>query len=213
MPPTNPTASTIIWDPLVRFGHWALVAAFAIAWLSGDDDSGLLHVWAGYAVGAIVLLRVVWGFAGSRHARFSDFVCGPGPVFQYLNDLIRGNARRYLGHTPAGGAMIIVLLICLIGTVGTGLIEYGNRGKGPLASSGSALVSQARAEKLENHRRTGSDRRGERENESLAGELHGALANITLALVVVHVLGVLLTSVIHRENLVAAMFTGRKRSE
>jgi cytochrome b len=203
-------ASTLVWDPLVRFGHWALVAAFAVAYLSAEEEAGgpdPLHVWGGYVVGVLVVLRVVWGFVGPRHARFSDFVCGPIAALAYFLDLIYGRARRYVGHSPAGGAMVIALLVCLAATVATGLIAYGEEGKGPLAV---VMVTDANANGNEAGHRALAERRGEK-TESTMGELHGLMANITVALVLAHIFGVVVASVVHKENLALAMITGRKR--
>jgi cytochrome b len=197
----------------VRVGHWALVAAFAIAYLTAEEEGGsphALHVWGGYAIGAIVVLRVLWGFIGPNSARFSDFVCGPIAAIRYLIDLVAGRARRYLGHSPAGGAMAIALLVCLAGTVATGVVAYGERGKGPLAADSAVVTTVAFAE--ENEAAGGGAGEGAEGGKSIVGEMHGALANITLALVVLHLLGVGLASYAHRENLVAAMLTGRKRA-
>ena len=217
--PTDVQATSVaVWDPLVRFGHWALVAGFAIAYLSAEEESGppdALHVWGGYLVGAIVVLRVVWGFVGSKYARFSDFVRGPIAVVRYLVDLVFGRARRYLGHNPAGGAMVIALLACLAATVVTGVMAYGEHGKGPLAGEPPAIASQAYANPAfaeENEGTAGvTERQGSESKGSFVGELHGVLANITLALVILHVLGVGIASYAHRENLVSAMVSGRKR--
>ena len=204
-----------VWDPIVRYGHWALVTAFAIAYLSAEEETGgpdLLHVWSGYAVGIIVIVRLIWGLIGTPHARFSDFAFGPISALRYLNDIVRGHARRYLGHSPAGAAMIFALMSCLAGTVGTGLVAYGDSGKGPLANAGGIVTTQARAGEHEGRSAATSGGPGGR-TESVAGELHSTLANITLGLVVLHILGVGLASVMHRENLIGAMFSGRKRPE
>ncbi len=205
----------LVWDPVVRTGHWALVAAFAIAYLTAEEETGspdILHVWGGYVVGAIVILRVVWGFVGPKYARFSDFICGPVTALRYLVDLISGHARRYVGHSPAGGAMIVALLACLAGTVATGVIAYGETGKGPLAAEGAAIVNAANA--AENDAEGGAaEKEGAEGGRSAIGELHGVLANITLALVFLHIAGVGLASFAHHENLVAAMLNGKKRAE
>jgi cytochrome b len=212
--PSNVQGTPVaVWDPVVRVGHWALVAAFAIAYLSAEEEGGTphaLHVWGGYVVGAIVVLRVVWGVVGPTYARFSDFFCGPIAAIRYLKDLVVRDARRYLGHSPAGGAMVIVLLVCLAGTVATGVVAYGERGRGPLAAESAVVTTVAYAE--ENNGAGGGEAEGSKGGKSIVGEVHGALANITLALVVLHVLGVGLASYAHRENLVAAMLTGKKRA-
>src|SRR5215469_18838462 len=182
---TSRPASTLVWDPLVRFGHWVLVVAFVVAYLSAEEEAGgpdPLHVRGGYVVGVIVVLRVAWGFVGPRHARFSDFVRSPLVALAYFIDLVYGRARRYVGHSPAGGAMVIALLVCLAATVTTGLIAYGEEGKGPLAS---VLVTDANAKGNESGHRGLSERR-DGETESTIGELHGLMANITVALLVAH---------------------------
>src|SRR5215469_15802086 len=111
---TSRSASTLVWDPMVRFGHWALVAAFAVAYFSAEEEAGgpdPLHVWGGYVVGAIVVLRVVRGFVGPRHARFTDFVRSPIVALKYfLRLIIRPRpsvcrtqpGRRCHGHSPLG---------------------------------------------------------------------------------------------------------------
>lgn len=212
----KPAGRVAVWDPVVRYGHWLLVAACAVAYFTAEEEGGsaeLAHVWAGYVVGVIVGLRVLWGFVGPERARFRDFVHGPVTAVRHFFDLLRGRARRYLGHSPAGGAMVVLLLLSLAATVVTGLVAYGERGKGPLADVGTPLVATAYADENEGGRGRGPEMRRNGEGESAVGELHSALANITLALVILHVLGVGLASVVHRENLILAMIDGRKRQD
>ena len=107
-------ATTRVWDAFVRVFHWSLVASFAVAWLSGDDWKSL-HIWAGYAAAALIALRLVWGLVGTHYARFGQFVRSPLVVASYLRDVATGREARYLGHNPAGGAMIVALLATLTG--------------------------------------------------------------------------------------------------
>ncbi|XSG85497.1 MAG: cytochrome b/b6 domain-containing protein [Methylohalobius sp. ZOD2] len=193
-----------VWDPLVRILHWVLVVAFFVAYFT-EEDFLTTHTWAGYAVGAVVIVRVLWGLIGPKHARFSDFIYSPVAVVRYTWDLLtlRGG-RHYLGHTPAGGAMVVVLLVMLAATVWSGMEVLAlEEGTGPLARfTGEVSPSSpfANEQALE-------------EAEDFWEELHEFLANFTLALVIVHIGGVLLASFVHRENLVKAMFTGRKRQD
>ena len=154
-----------------------------------------MHVFAGYGVAAIVALRVVWGLVGPRTALFASFVRGPRAVLAYLRGLVRGNAPRYLGHDPAGAAMVLALLLSLVATAGTGMALLAvEEGEGPLAGIVAA----------------GTEHDG---REEVLEEAHELFAEGSLALVIVHVLGVLASSLAHRENLVRSMLTGRKRAQ
>lgn len=212
--PTTGSRLVSVWDPVVRIGHWLLVLGFAIAYLSAEEENGTpanWHVWAGYGIGCVVLLRVLWGFVGPRYARFGDFVYGPGRTLKYLVDLPLGRARRFLGHSPAGGAMAVILLASLGATVVTGIMAYGNRGQGPLAEASFSVASPAAAEENKSSNLL-AEGNGEGEGGAVA-EIHGALASITLILIGLHLLGVVVASLVHRENLIGAMIHGRKRAE
>jgi cytochrome b len=206
-----------VWDAFVRVGHWLLAISFFVAYLMEDELA--VHVWAGYVVGTIVVLRVVWGFVGPEYARFSNFLYSPAKIFGYLGGLFRRSTTRYLGHSPAGGAMVLVLLVSLGATVWSGLTVYAyDRGAGPLAG---VLVGETPAR--------GASVSGEADGprasavvgrpaesafdaqEEYWEELHELFANLTLLLVVLHIAGVLLASFVHRENLPWAMVTGAKR--
>ena len=204
-----------VWDPLVRVGHWLLVAGFAAAYLS-EGEPTWFHSWAGYLVAAIVVVRTLWGFVGPRRARFSDFVGAPRAALGYLGRLVSGRSERHLGHSPAGGLMVVVLLLCLGATALSGMATLAvEEGEGPLAPllaqestlSLPAPIASARAD--EDEEGEGYERGGE--SSEAFEEIHEFLANLTLVLVLLHVGGVIVASVAHRENLVRAMVTGRKR--
>ncbi|NBB70806.1 MAG: cytochrome B [Alphaproteobacteria bacterium] len=215
------TASIKVWDLFVRAGHWAIVVLFAAAYVTGDEG-GWIHLWSGYAIAAIVVGRVIWGFVGPEHARFRDFVFGPVRVASYVGRLVSGRARRYVGHSPAGGTMAVLLLVMLAATTATGMAQYAQEaGRGPLApllAGSPAAVEREVGEHEEDEGEYGEHAGGVRgaeaeEGESAFAEVHEVLANATLALIALHVVGVLYAGRAHHENLVRAMFTGRKRPE
>lgn len=175
-----------VWDLPLRIFHWLLVIAFFVAYLT-EDELLTIHVWAGYLIAGLLVFRLVWGFVGGQYARFANFLCSPMQSVSYVKDLINSQARRYIGHNPAGATMIALLLLGLLMTVVTGLAVYGaDQGAGPLAFIGNRY-------------------------EDLWEEVHEFFANFTLLLVIVHVIGVVVESVIHRENLARAMVHGNKR--
>lgn len=166
-----------VWDPFVRVFHWGTVALFFATFFSPDYK--WLHEPLGYTVLGLVVARILWGLVGSRHARFTDFVHRPRTVMAYLRQLRTGDAPRYLGHNPAGGAMVALLLVMLVVVAGSGWMTETDRWFGV----------------------------------PWVDHLHHISAHLLLILVGVHVTGVVVSSVLHRENLVRAMVTGRKPAE
>jgi cytochrome b len=126
-PTTNAPESERVWDPFVRIFHWGLAVAVLVAFLTEDDLLGL-HTWAGYTVIGLIAVRILWGVIGPDHARFADFVRGPRATLAYLGDVLRGHPARYLGHNPAGAAMVIALIGGLIATALTGVATLDNEG-------------------------------------------------------------------------------------
>lgn len=203
-------ATIKVWDIAVRVFHWSLVVTFFVAYFSGDDEN-VLHVYAGYGVLALVAFRIVWGFIGTRHARFADFIYGPATTWRYVKSMISSKPLHYLGHNPLGGWMVVALLLSLIGTCWTGLETYGQEGHGPLAHADIRLISPAMADDDEEDHRSGRGQgNGEADGDEFWEELHEVFSNFTLFLVVLHVAGVLIASGIHKENLIKSMITGYK---
>jgi cytochrome b len=168
----------LIWDLPTRLFHWLLAASFAGAWLTAESERWRdLHVLLGYTFAGLIVFRLLWGFVGSRYARFSSFVTGPGPVKRYLGSILAGRPEHHVGHNPAGGWAVLALL-------GLGLAS---------ALSGFATYNEFGGHWLE--------------------ELHEGAASAMLALVFVHIGAVVLSSLIHRENLVRAMLTGFKHGK
>jgi cytochrome b len=198
---------TRVWDPLVRLFHWTTLVAFAIAYFTGEEGSAL-HIYSGYAILGLILFRIVWGFIGTQHARFADFLFAPAVVLGYVKDVRAGHPRNYLGHNPLGGLMVIALLIGLFVTTATGLVVYAiEDNAGPLAG----WVAQDSVPAASGAQRADARRGDGREREEFWEELHELSTNVMLALILLHVAGVVAASRAHGENLTRAMLTGYKR--
>lgn len=181
----------LVWDLPTRVFHWLLAASFAVAWFTHEDSRYLdIHVFSGYSLLALIAFRVVWGFAGNRYARFRAFAYPWSGVRDYLLRLRQGRAPRYLSHNPAGGWAVFVLMTLgvLLGVSGV-FVLGGEERHGPLAG----LLSF--------------------EQGAPFGEIHEAVAWIMLGMVFVHVAGVLVESLAHKENLIGAMLHGHKAAE
>ncbi|WP_428624755.1 cytochrome b/b6 domain-containing protein [Sedimenticola sp.] len=186
-----PSNEARVWDLPVRLFHWSLAICFMIAYIT-EDDFISLHSFAGYTIIGLIGFRIIWGFIGSRHARFKDFIHPPTTVIGYLKQVVRFKADRFVGHNPAGGAMVVALMVALSLTILSGLINYGaEQSAGPLAdvmANAPLYIGKA------------------------AEEIHEFFANFTLLLVLFHLAGVLMASIQHGENLVRSMINGRKQA-
>lgn len=177
-----------VWDLVVRLSHLAFLVLVAGAFLTHEEDALIpLHTRLGLVLLGVVLFRVGWGFVGSRHARFSDFVRGPRVILEELRLMLRGRASHWLGHNPVGAVMVVTLLATMLAVTLTGIVlSQGPEWSGALAMS----KSTAHAVK----------------------EVHEAAAFLLPALLVFHVGGVLASSLLERQNLVLGMVTGFKRA-
>ncbi len=170
------------WDIPTRLFHWALVLAVFLSWLSHEMDWIDVHLWSGYTVLVLVVFRLAWGFLGSVHSRFSDFLRGPASVLAYF----RGRASSEApGHNPAGGWSVVVLLVLLLTQAGSGLFNSdGLLFDGPL----SYALDSSWTDKL--------------------GELHDQLFWVILGFIVLHLLAVAWYQFVRGDNLLGPMLTG-----
>jgi cytochrome b len=181
--PGTPATPQLIWDLPTRVFQWLLAVCVLGAWLTAESERDrMLHLALGYSAGVLVPWRVVWGFVGSRYARFSHFVRSPAAALVYLRGYLPSaraagqTHRHYLGHNPAGGWAVLALLAVVALAVATGWLSYQDF------------------------------------SLELWGELHELVGNGIMVLVGVHVAAVIATGLLHRENLVRAMVNGYKRA-
>jgi len=122
-------SSILVWDAPVRVFHWLLVLSFAGAYLTAESERWrLVHVTLGYTMAGLLAFRLLWGFAGTRHARFSSFVRGPAAVMDYLRSMLRGAPAHFTGHNPAGAVAIVWMLGAGAVIVVTGWTTYNEIG-------------------------------------------------------------------------------------
>lgn len=206
--------SVKVWDIFVRIFHWALVGSLVGQYISGEEFKGV-HIRLGYVVIMLVLVRIVWGFMGTKHARFADFLYRPTEILNYLKSLFVGRPIHYIGHNPAGGLMIFVMLIALMATTFTGLKTLGAHGKGPLADSKTSISRLAYADdEHEGHEgeKDQSDAHGNHQKEKFWKQTHEFMTGFMLFLIIVHIGGVFASSWLHKENLTLSMITGKKNA-
>lgn len=179
---------TLIWDLPTRVFHWTLAASFATAWLTSEGDRWFaIHIFAGTLLLCLIGFRLFWGFSGSHFSRFATFSYGPKAALAYLKDVLHRRAERHIGHNPSGSLAIYLMLGCALSIGITGVLTLGAKEQiGPAAN----LMHANWAHTLK--------------------EIHEFVANLMLILVGVHVGGVVVESLLHRENLARSMLTGHK---
>ena len=168
----------LVWDVPTRVFHWLLVISFAGAFLTAESERYRdIHVVLGYTLLGLIAFRLVWGFAGSRYARFRSFLFKPGEIVAYVKSLLKAKPAHYVGHNPAGSVAVYLLLALGIAVGVSGVVVFQDIG-------GDAWE-----------------------------ELHEMASYAMLSVVGLHLVGVLASSVLHRENLVRAMITGFKSAQ
>jgi cytochrome b len=181
-----------VWDVPTRLFHWTLVLSFTCAYLTAEFHLGFLHTLIGYFLCVLLLARVIWGFAGNQYARFSSFIFSPQETLAYLRSMMHNNPRHYFGHNPAGALMVFALLALLVLIFLTGLVTLAVIDfEGPLLFLADVFDDEA---------------------SYAVRHLHGWLIDIALVIIPLHLLGVAVGSFQHKENLVRAMLTGKKKN-
>lgn len=182
----------LVWDWPVRLTHWLLVVSCSGSYITHrlGPDQFRYHRWCGYATLLLVSVRLVWGFAGTRHARFASFLRSPRAVGRYLVGLRRDRQVHSVGHNPAGGWMVLVLLALLLAQALTGLFANDEiMNTGPLYG----YVSDHTSDRLSGW--------------------HHILFDSLLVAIALHVIAIGAYRLVMKTNLVAPMLTGRKSAD
>lgn len=170
----------LVWDIPTRLFHWLLAVSFFVAFVAAqffDDESATfaVHMLLGLVMVFMIILRVIWGFTGTKYARFSSFLYGPVAVVQYFRDVLKGRDKDTIGHNPAASWAAYLMLLLPLGLAATGL----------LMAQGGELYE----------------------------EIHEILAYVMLAVVAGHILGVIVHSYRHKENITRSMIDGKKKGQ
>jgi cytochrome b len=183
----TPPRIVLVWDLPVRVFHWLLVLLVAAAYVTSRLNWMVLHGWVGYAALTLLLFRLIWGFFGGETARFSHFLASPRSAFQHLKHTFRREPDRQLGHNPAGGWMVLLLLALLLIETLTGVyIANDIADEGPLTEIVPAWAANA------------------------IESAHAIVWDALLAAILLHLLAIGAFAAIKGQNLLRPMITGTK---
>jgi cytochrome b len=182
----------LVWDLPLRLFHWLLVLSLGALWLTGElgFDGMPYHMYVGYWTLGLIVFRIIWGFVGPRHARFSNFLAGPASIWRYAKGLAAGTMIQSVGHNPLGGVSVIVMLVLVGFQVATGLFATDDI---VWAGPYNGAVSAETAEKLTSW--------------------HHLNFNIILAAVALHIMAISFYFLVKKQNLIGAMLHGKKPAE
>ncbi len=185
------TREVPVWDLGVRLFHWALVILVVTSFITAKIGGNAItyHAWSGYTILTLLIFRILWGFFGGTHARFTSFVRGPGAVITYMKGMFdRGAHPQSLGHNALGALSVVAMLLVLLFQAGSGLFVNDDIAfEGPLYKFAGKELS----DKLMS--------------------LHRLNEKVILALVALHLAAIAFYYFYHKENLVRPMLTGFKR--
>jgi len=189
---SNEAQAVKVWDIPTRLFHWTLVLSFTLAYFSAEFHIGFIHTLIGYFLCGLLVARLIWGFVGNKYARFSSFIFSPQETLSYVRDMRQNTPKHYFGHNPAGALMVFALLGLLLLILLSGLFTLASIDfEGPLLFLTGGFDDAT---------------------SYLMHDVHGWLVDLALILIPLHLLGVAAGSIQHKENLVRAMFTGKKQA-
>jgi cytochrome b len=177
----------LVWDIPIRVFHWLIVALVVAAYATWRLNWMVLHGWVGNATLALLLFRLLWGFFGGETARFSRFLTSPRMAVQHLKTVFRREPDSQVGHNPAGGWMVLLLLVLLLAETLTGVYVANDiADEGPMTEMVPAWAANAIASS------------------------HAIVWDVLLAAIVLHVLAIAVFAAIKGQNLLRPMITGTK---
>jgi cytochrome b len=210
---------------VVRLTHWGIVIAVVANAVVTEGGSGV-HVWIGYGLAALLILRLLWGVIGSPEARFAAFPPNPRAAFEHAGKLVRGEHSAHVSHNPLGALNVYAIWACLAVVVASGIamagappLNFGSRTERSQDDDRRERESPARdhardsdGSEVASRVDGGEDR--EREKEEDAGEVveevHETAVYLLYLLIALHLGGVLLEAGRNGPGLVARMMPGRR---
>ena len=205
----HPASSPRRWDPVVKVTHWSIVAAILANALFTEEGSGP-HIWVGYALAAVLALRLLWGLIGPAEARFSAFPPSLRRAFDHVRDIRSGRNGVHRSHNPLGALMVYAIWIALGVIIASGIAMSGAPSTAFLDQP-SYQAERSREAGQQAVVERGHDQDGAKgEEEGAWGEVHETAVNLLYILIVVHVAGVAFETRRSGKEILLAMLPARR---